>query len=597
MTFATGAASPETSYYPALQILLAAIGNTLKPKVKCVMNLKQLGNGMPDGGLFTADQLSRGRTAETVLQTGNLPARGAIEAKGATAKLDVLAASKQVKGYLETHGIVLITNLRQFAIVDKGGMREQFSIADTADAFWSGPAAAPAAWAASHGEAFSAFLCRACQHNAPLTDPKSVAWFLASYARDALARVEARKDLPALQTVRVALEQALGMTFTGDNGEHFFRSTLVQTLFYGVFSAWVKWYEDAPPISAQFDWRSAAWTLHVPFIRSLYGMISQPSTLGPLDLVEPIDWAASALNRVDRAVFFDRFETSHAVQYFYEPFLQEYDPQLRKDLGVWYTPPEVVKYQVARVDRVLREELKLDGGLAHPDVVVLDPCCGTGAYLVEVLRTIAATLKANGGDALSAADLKTAATGRVFGFEIMPAPFVVAHLQLGLLLQHEGVPLDLENNERVGVYLTNALTGWEPPAVGQQQVLGNWLDLRQEKDEAEAVKRSQPILVILGNPPYNAFAGVSPTEERGLVEPYKQNLNASVAAGGWGIKKFNLDDLYVRFFRLAERRIAETSGRGVVSVHQQLLLPVRPVVRGNAAAIFGGLRQIVTGLP
>jgi hypothetical protein len=141
----------------------------------------------------------------------------------------------------------------------------------------------------------------------------------------------------------------------------------------------------------------------------------------------------------------------------------------------------------------------------------------------------------------------------------------VAHLQLGLLLQNEGAPLDLDANERVGVYLTNALTGWEPPSVGQQQVLSNWLDLRDEKDAAETVKRDRSILVILGNPPYNAFAGVSPVEERGLVEPYKQGLNTLVAQGGWGIKKFNLDDLYIRFFRLAERRIAEMSGRGVIS--------------------------------
>ncbi len=71
--------------------------------------------------------------------------------------------------------------------------------------------------------------------------------------------------------------------------------------------------------------------------------------------------------------------------------------------------------------------------------------------------------------------------------------------------------------------------------------------------------------MILGNPPYNAFAGVSPEEEQGLVEPYKEGLNKPPAAGGWGIKKFNLDDLYVRFFRLAERRIAEMTGKGVVS--------------------------------
>jgi len=152
---------------------------------------------------------------------------------------------------------------------------------------------------------------------------------------------------------------------------------------------------------------------------------------------------------------------------------------------------------------------------------------------------------------------------RVFGFEILPAPFVVAHLQLGLMLHRLGVPLAAKSSERVGVYLTNALTGWEPPK-GVKKTL-SFPELGQERDAAERVKRDARVLVVIGNPPYNAFAGVSPDEEQGLVEPYKKGLNTPVDKGGWGIKKFNLDDLYVRFFRLAERRIAEMTGRGVVS--------------------------------
>ena len=92
-----------------------------------------------------------------------------------------------------------------------------------------------------------------------------------------------------------------------------------------------------------------------------------------------------------------------------------------------------------------------------------------------------------------------------------------------------------------------------------------WTELQEERDAAEHVKQQSKILVVLGNPPYNAYAGVSPQEEQGLVEPYKKHLNKSLNEGGWGIKKFNLDDLYVRFFRLAEGRIAEMSGMGVVS--------------------------------
>ena len=100
--------------------------------------------------------------------------------------------------------------------------------------------------------------------------------------------------------------------------------------------------------------------------------------------------------------------------------------------------------------------------MAAENVYVLDPCCGTGAYLAEVLRRIATNLEGQGLGALSGARVKQAAIERVFGFEIMPAPFVVAHLQVGLTLRELDVPLSDDGNERAGVFLTNALTGWEP---------------------------------------------------------------------------------------------------------------------------------------
>jgi len=261
---------------------------------------------------------------------------------------------------------------------------------------------------------------------------------------------------------------------------------------------------------------------------------------------------------VDRTTFFASFEESHAVQYFYEPFLEAFDPELRKQLGVWYTPAEIAQYQVARVDTVLREELKIADGLADKRVYVLDPCCGTGTYLIEVLRRIAAKLKDDLGDALFASEVKKAATERVFGFEILPAPFVVAHLQLGLLLQNLGVPLGNKKTDRVGVYLTNALNGWEPPKGPKQHLL--FKEFEDERDAADHVKGQDRILVILGNPPYNGFAGVAVAEERELSDAYRTTKHAPAPQGQ------GLNDLYVRFFRMAERRIVEMNkpSQGVV---------------------------------
>jgi hypothetical protein len=185
----------------------------------------------------------------------------------------------------------------------------------------------------------------------------------------------------------------------------------------------VLWAKQNPPNSkARFDWYTTARYLRVPMISKLFQLVANPLELETLKLTEVLDWAGLVLNRVDRASFFDKFQESHAVQYFYEPFLEAFDPDLRKELGVWYTPPEIVKYMVERVDTVLREELNLSDGLANKNVYVLDPCCGTGSYLVEVLDRIHRTLKERGEDALTASDLKEAAQKRVFDLRFCPRP-------------------------------------------------------------------------------------------------------------------------------------------------------------------------------
>ena len=209
---------------------------------------------------------------------------------------------------------------------------------------------------------------------------------------------------------------------------------------------------------------------------------------------------------------------------------------------------------VARVDQALKDDLGIPDGLASENVYVLDPCCGTGAYLAEVLRRIAANLQSKGLGALTGAQVKQAATQRVFGFEIMPAPFVVAHLQIGLTMQELDAPLSEDGDERAGVFLTNALTGWEPAV---QKPLP-FPELEEERERADRVKQETPVLVILGNPPYNGFAGMAVDEERELSQAYRITKQVRRPEGQ------GLNDLYVRFFRMAERRIAEKTGQGVV---------------------------------
>ncbi len=554
----TQGGTKETSYYTAIDNLLGGIGAALKPKVRCIMQLKNLGAGNPDGGLFTPDQFDRKTNA---VKNPLTPSRGVIEVKAPAEAVDDTAASKQVDKYWARYKLVLVTNLRDWLLIgERNGQRvqlERYVLAASEADFWEF-AAHPQKAQESHGEAFADFLSRVLTHNAPLSDPKDVAALLASYAREARHRIELAGSVGAspLASVKKSLEAALGVKFDEEDGLNFFRSTLVQTLFYGLFAAWVLRHERGD--TSAFDWQKAAHDLHVPMVAGLFEQLTMPSKLKGLNIAEVLDWTTDALNRVDQTAFFTKFESGRAVQYFYEPFLEAFDAELRKKLGVWYTPDEIVRYQVAKVDRVLREELGVPDGLADASVVVLDPCCGTGAYLVEVLRVIDETLKAKFGEALTPTHLKRAATTRLFGFELLPAPYVVAHLQLGLLLRKRGAAL--VDDERAAVYLTNALTGWEPtqPGSPKEQIEG-FPEIAKERDAANKVKQSATILVIVGNPPYSGYAGVSVDEERGLSTAYK------VAKTGPQPQGQGLNDPYVRFFRMAERQIAERSGRGVIS--------------------------------
>ena len=550
---ASGGATGERSSYGPLANLLNAVGASLTPKVFCVGELADQGAGHPDFGLYAAKQLQKARPRE-----GQTPERGVVEVKAAGDDAWLTVAGDQVSRYRGRYRLVLVTNTRDFVLVGEDATGrparlETFRLTADVEAF-EHRLAKPRAFARDVGAGLGEYLARALSHRAALTEPKDLAWLLASYARDGLARVEAAGASPPLATVRVALEDALGVRFEGEKGARFFRSTLVQTLFYGVFSAWVLWARQVPPPTGRFNWHDAVWHLRAPVLAALFQQLAAPGRLQPLGLVEVLDWTAAALDRVDRAAFFARFTEGEAVPYFYEPFLEAFDPDLRKELGVWYTPPEVVRYMVARVDQAVKDDLGLADGLAAENVYVLDPCCGTGAYLAEVLRRIAANLSGRGLGALAGARVKQAAVGRVFGFEIMPAPFVVAHLQVGLTLQNLDAPLADDGTERAGIFLTNALTGWEPRTTKPLP----FPELEEERDRADQVKQETPVLVILGNPPYNGFAGMAVDEERNLSDAYRTTRRVRRPEGQ------GLNDLYVRFFRMAERRIAEKTGRGVV---------------------------------
>ena len=350
---ASGGATGERSGYGPLANLLNDVGAGLRPKVFCVGELADQGAGHPDFGLYAAKQVRRGRQPKD----DQLPEHGVVEVKAADDDAWLTADSAQVCRYWGRYRLVLVTNYRDFLLVGEDATGnparlESFRLAADAEDF-ERQLEKPRAFAGRVGVGLGEYLRRVLSHRARLAEPRDLAELLASHARDALARVEAAEAEPGagdapLRAVREALEAALGVQFKGAQGARFFRSTLVQTLFYGVFSAWVLWARQRPAPTGAFNWREAVWHLRAPVLRALFQQLSDPGRLQPLGLVEVLDWTAAALNRVERDAFFAKFSEGQAVPYFYEPFLQAFDPALRKQLGVWYTPPEVVRYMVAR---------------------------------------------------------------------------------------------------------------------------------------------------------------------------------------------------------------------------------------------------------
>ena len=569
----------EESYYPAVRNLLVAVLKELglPAEVRTSTSERRAGGGidLPDIALYDG-------AGDFILVCGEvkLPDTDLGEVGRSAARKD------QIGRYLALTRVVLLCNVRGFglltvdpAFAGTGPVSPEFRRLEQVVELWSstaelrrGRAVAP-----ERVEELAKLVETAVTRYAPIAEPETLARILARQARHAKAGLPAEFS-QAIRGLANDFGAALGITFEGEEGEEFFRSSLVQTVYYGLFAGWLLWARSR--VEGEFRWRNLAEYLRIPFLGELFHEIQHPRRIAELGLAPFLDVATGTLGRVNKEAFFQRLtlpslgllggtegSVATAIVYFYEPFLETFDPNLRKELGVWYTPPEIVRYQVRKVDALLREELGCQLGFADEQVVVLDPACGTGAYLIEVLHCMADTLRREGVGAEIGDTLLRALRRRVIGFEILTAPFVIAHLQLHLLLSELGA--EPRAGERPAVFLTNALTGWRPGA----QLELNFPELQAERDASQAVKTDARIIVVIGNPPYNRFAGAPIAEELALIDPYKgirrrddgRQLGQSELFRRWRVRKHLLDDLYIRFFRLAEERIGEVAEHGVVS--------------------------------
>ncbi len=249
------------------------------------------------------------------------------------------------------------------------------------------------------------------------------------------------------------------------------------------------------------------------------------------------------------------------VIHFYEDFLKEYDAELRKKLGAYYTPLPVVRFIVRCVDYILEKDFKLADGLADTSklpngkhrVQILDPAVGTGTFISATIRKIYKRLKQAGQDGRWTTYVHHDLLPRLHGFELMMAPYTIAHLKLSMAFKETGFKYF---NRRLGIYLTNSLE--ESDIIGDLFTgFGFAESIAQESKEAAVIKNETPIMVVIGNPPYSVSSSNKGEWIQNLIEAYKTNLNE---------KSYNaLSDDYVKFIRFAEHFI-EKNKSGIVAM-------------------------------
>jgi type I restriction-modification system DNA methylase subunit len=350
-----------------------------------------------------------------------------------------------------------------------------------------------------------------------------------------------------------------------------FADVYAQTIAYGMFAA--RYHDPTLPTFS----RQEAYELipkSNPFLKKLFGYIAG------LDVDDRIKWIVDDLVSIFLACNVEEMLKNYGkstkmedpIIHFYEDFLSEYDPKLRKARGVWYTPQPVVKFIVRAVDDILKTEFGLPQGLADTSktkikvnvqgkmveqevhkVQVLDPATGTGTFLAEVIKHI--YKKFEGQQGIWSNYVETHLLPRLNGFELLMASYAMAHLKLDLLLTETGYKPT--KDQRFKVYLTNSLEEYHQDA---GTLFANWLSA--EANEANHIKRDTPVMCVIGNPPYSGESANKGEWIMNLMEDYKKE-----PGGKEKLKERNpkwINDDYVKFLRFGQHLI-EKNGSGILA--------------------------------
>ena len=356
----------------------------------------------------------------------------------------------------------------------------------------------------------------------------------------------------------------------------FFSDMYAQTLVYGLFVA--RYYDDSAQTFSRQEARDLVPASN-PFLQHFFDHIAGPNFDKRLSYI--VDELCEAFQHADIKKLVEEYMAdADPIIHFYEDFLKEYDPQLRKKMGAYYTPLPVVNFIVRSVDQILKKDFNLAQGLADtaklPDgkhkVQILDPAVGTGTFISATIRIIYEHLLKQKQEGRWPAYVHNDLLPRLHGFELMMAPYTIAHLKLSLAFKKTKFTIF---NRRLGIYLTNSLEKGATQE-GLFSGFGFAESIARESKEASIVKNETPIMVVVGNPPYSGISSNETEYANSLVEKYKVEPGGKVKLQE---RKHWLNDDYVKFISLAESMI-EKSEEGIVAMITNHGYVENPTFRG-----------------
>ncbi|MBN1286256.1 MAG: N-6 DNA methylase [Anaerolineae bacterium] len=561
----------EHAYRPALKALLEAVEDGLI----AVNDPKRIDVGAPD----------------FIVLRGEIPI-GFVEAKDIDTDLDRIERTEQMDRYRGALNNLILTNYLEFRWYVEGKHRETAALGALSDGKLKRVKGGE--------EAVAAMLRRfVLQVTSTIGSPRDLAERMARITHEIKLLIE---QTLASETRGEELHQQLisfRATLIPDLNEAQFADMYAQTLAYGLFAARVRW--DGKGV---FDRQQAAWNIPPtnPFLQELFNSIAGPR------LDERVSWLveslADLLARADMDAILENFgqvtRQEDPIVHFYETFLVAYDPALRERRGVYYTPEPVVSYIVRSVDKLLKKRFGKPDGLADARALILDPATGTGTFLYFVTQHIYDSLREQGQLGGWDGYVTQRLLPRVFGFELLMAPYAVAHMKLGIQLHELGY--EFSRDQRLGVYLTNSLT--EAASLSDRLPGFGWF-IAKEANEASHIKQDKEIMVVLGNPPYSGHSANRSETER---EETRGNRTVRVKektfigkllqdyyqVDGARLQERNpkwLQDDYVKFIRFGQWRI-ERTGEGVLAFVTNHGYLDNPTFRGMRQQLMNAFDEI-----